>query len=240
MTQYPASDVVSIIGTPGAPGRITFADVGGDALTIQAAVGTSTYSIELPASPGVAGEVLQLTGSTQLSWVTPTVSSSTNFWFLSDVKSTGTNGGTSSLNTWLTRDLNTIVPPTGGNTDVQLAVAPAGANQILVQPGEYAFEALVPFRGASNVKTRLQDITNGTTLINGMSSYALFTTDVPSGEWGITSVIFEDIAIVAPTVLEVQYNQANNGDTGSDTQGIATGVVGKQEVYTNVRIFRVG
>lgn len=235
MTQYPASDVVSIIGTPGNPGRITFADAGGDALTVQAAVGTGTYTIELPASPGVAGEVLQLTSPTQLSWV-PSPSSTTSFWFLSDVKSTGTDGGTSSLNTWLTRDLNTI-ESSGGSTDVQLAVAPAGANQILVQPGEYAFEAIVPFKGASDVKTRLQDITNGTTLINGMSSFA---SNEAGEEWSVISVIFEDIVIVAPTVLEVQYNQANNGSTSSDTQGIATGVVGKQEVYTNVRIFRVG
>lgn len=236
MTQYPASDIVRVIGTPGDPGRITFADTGGDTLTIQAAVGTGTYSVAFPNAAGAAGEILQLSSPTQLSWVTPAAGSNTDFWFLADEKSTGTDGGPSAFNTWITRDLNTIVPPVGGNTDVQLNVAPAGPNQILVQPGEYAFEAVIPFYGVDVVAARLRDVTNNTTLINGMSAYAHAG---GSNSWGTMAVILGDIVIASPTVLEVQYNQTNNGNISLTAQGVATGFLAKPEVYTNVRIFNV-
>lgn len=218
----------------GVPSSINFMRDTISGVTVYASqTGSQSYSIVFPDARGDVGDVLMRSSSSQLSWTSDTITN-TDFWFLSDTKSTGTNGGSNTAGSWAGRELNTIVSPKG-RAFVQLAVAPASTNQILVQPGEYSFEAFIPFYNVNGVATRLQDVTNGVTLINGLSVRADGDSDF-GGNISNSSVILGDIVIVSPTVLEVQYFCYGSSPIGL---GRATGIPGKQEVYTIVRIFNV-
>ena len=81
-------------------------------------------------------------------------------WTASDMKPTGTNGGTFTANAWQTRTLNTL---SGANSaDVTL-----NANQVTLQQGTYLIEAVAPAYDVAEHHVRWRNVTDGTDAIVG-------------------------------------------------------------------------
>lgn len=83
---------------------------------------------------------------------------------LVDQKANNTSGGSSGALAWTTRDLNTEV------VDTQNACT-LSANQFTLIAGTYRIEISSPFYRSDRVQTRLRNITDGSTTINGSSMF---------------------------------------------------------------------
>lgn len=111
-----------------------------------------------------------------------------------DAKAQGTNGGTFSSGAWRTRDLNTV-------RHNGISGASVSANQITLPAGTYLVRGSAPALQVNNHKCRLQDITNGVTLIGG-------TTEITEQMKAIVSNrshIIGSITLAGSTVMEVQH-----------------------------------
>ncbi len=87
--------------------------------------------------------------------------SSEDVAYIREEKSIGSNGGTFTSGSWITRNLNTI---TGG-----LSYATLSSNQITLQPGLYAIEASAPAVQVDNHVCRLYNVTNSSVVAIGSS-----------------------------------------------------------------------
>lgn len=141
-----------------------------------------------------------------------------------DEKASGTAGGSFTSGAWRTRDLN------------QKQVYGADAvtvtgNQITLPAGAYEAMIHCPAYGVDSHKSRLQNITDGTTLIlgaNAISSHGDST--------GTISVIYGTFTLSAQKTLEVQHYCAYTHSYGF---GMAVNA-GVPEIYTQVLIRKVG
>ena len=112
---------------------------------------------------------------------------------------------------------------------MQLAVAPAGTNQFLIQDGFYRVEAVAPALRVQEHQARLRNITDGTTEATGTSSNsnaAVTSFSFISGTWQVSG---------GPKVYEIQHQGTQ---TRADGFGTASGF-GEMEVYTRVFIERI-
>ncbi len=140
-----------------------------------------------------------------------------------DVKNNNTAGGSSVASTWTRRDLNTVVTN-------QIDGASLNSNQITLPAGTYYIEGAAPaFRTRGHI-ARLQNITDNSTAILGMSQYA-------SGDnGGGTSYFMGHVTIAAQKTFEVQhYAQLSQSTNGF---GFPIGS-GQSEVYTQVNIWKI-
>ena len=211
------------------PGGVSVSDGLGGVVTLRAATGTTSYTLTLPPDTGTSGDVLtENTGTGNTVWAVPP-SPIYSIWYIRDQKSAGTSAGTASaINTWLTRDLNTLLKPTGTGTEVTLS-----SNQIILQDGVYWLEAWVPSADTQQVAARLRDVTNGTNISNGSTSLtnpAFGTLSTSSNVRGIYTVSG------GPVAVEVQ--QYYKSITNPNNFGLATGIT--NEIYTTVTIQLVG
>jgi hypothetical protein len=83
---------------------------------------------------------------------------------IADEKIAGTHGGASTT-TWSTRDLNTEI------SDPENIVS-LSSNQFILQPGDYLIEASAPAVVVHEHRIRLQNISDGSIVIMGTSSYS--------------------------------------------------------------------
>lgn len=119
------------------------------------------------------------------------------FICIQDQKAQNTPGGTFTNGAWRTRDLNTEVADTGG--DATLA-----ANQITLTAGTYRIMASAPGgNGLDRHKTRLQNITDGTTTLPGTSEESGSSTTVTR------SHIEGRFTIASAKVFEIQHQCQN-------------------------------
>lgn len=123
---------------------------------------------------------------------------------------------------WGTRALNTV--KTNNITGASLA-----SNQITLPAGTYEYVITAPGYNGGH-KARLQNITDGTTADVGTSEMS--ATSAP----GVTrSVIRGQLTIAAQKVFAVQHYNALSSNPG----GIATGISGVNEVYTEAQFKKV-
>lgn len=142
-----------------------------------------------------------------------------------DEKPQNTNGGTATAGSPETRVLNTEVFDAGNN--VALA-----NNQMTVEAGNYRVFIKATALGVRIHRARLQNITDGTTLLEGQNAYGVFVSGYPSQ---CDSVIVGRIALAAQKVLEVQSQVSNTvNNTG---YGQATTFSGN-EIYTVVELWK--
>jgi hypothetical protein len=145
-----------------------------------------------------------------------------------DEKTTNTAGGTFTSGAWQTRTLNTVHSKTG----IFAAMADASilaTNQITLPAGTYRVLIFCPAQNVNAHKARLQNITDGTRTLIGMSAHAGAT-----GGVGTSAVISGRFTITAQKVFEVQHQATTTRAT--DGFGLASNF--DTEIYTTVEIER--
>ena len=147
-----------------------------------------------------------------------------DYILIRDEKSSGTHGGTFTSGAWRTRDLNTEVVDTGSHASV-------ASNQITLAAGTYRADIFAPGNGVTGHRARLQNITDGTTVLLGSSAYAPNTS--PSGL--SYSVVKGRFTIASTKTLEVQHYCSSTFSTYGF--GVALGD-GTNEIYTIVELTR--
>jgi hypothetical protein len=141
-----------------------------------------------------------------------------------DEKPSGTAGGNSTVGAWITRTLNT-------EQDLN-DVLTLASNQITLDAGTYVCRIQVPAYHSAHNKTRLRNVTDGTTVLVGTSAWS--ETDTPGSE-GI-SVIAGQFTIPAGEVLEVQQRV----DSAQPVNGLGVASsFGEPEIYTIAEFWKI-
>jgi hypothetical protein len=142
---------------------------------------------------------------------------------LADQKAQNTAGGTFTSGAWRTRTLNTEVTDTGG--DCSLA-----SNQFTLTAGTYEVWALAPAHACDRHQARLQNVTDGSTLITG-------TVGITSGAASVdsVSVVVGRFTVAASKALELQHQC----QTSKATNGFGVESNFTAEVYSVVVLRRV-
>lgn len=142
---------------------------------------------------------------------------------VSDVKTSGTAGGTASSGTWTSRILNT-------KDSDSTNIATLTSNQLSLPAGTYLVDIVSSFFGGiSGVQIRLQNITSSTTLSIGKSSFG-------GGAANADSSIKDKIVLASTSALSVQYYLTTS--TGASDLG-APASTGTSEVYTIAEFTKV-
>ena len=146
---------------------------------------------------------------------------------VSDVKTSGTDGGTFTSGAWRTRDLNTVDINT-------ITGASLSSNQITLPAGTYEIEWVSDVRGVDAHYSRLFNITDSTTTVQGINGWAHTGGSAGGGQ----SPGHGRFTIASSKVFQIQHRCVTTQTT--DGFGSAVGVAGVSEKYTNVWITKVG
>jgi hypothetical protein len=147
--------------------------------------------------------------------------------YISDVKAPATGGGTSVASTWTTRDLNTLIDPTG-------IVKSLASNQFILDPGEYNIDVKSPLNvntTASSLMTRLQNITDSLT-VDAQQQYISATngTDVYMN-------FSVRVLITATKTFAVQYYTTTSTATWGLGQNAS--IPSMNNVFTRVKVTKI-
>lgn len=140
-----------------------------------------------------------------------------------DQKAQNTAGGTFTSGAWQTRTLNTEVTDAGG-------WATLAANQITLGAGTYWVYISAPAYTVAQHQARLQNITDGSTLLVGTSEVAGTAANTTS-----RSIIAGQITLATQKVLEVQHQSF--GTVATNGFGFPSNFT--TEVYTIVEMWRL-
>lgn len=175
---------------------------------------------DLPIGAIAAGEFLRRVGAAIVGAAAPTGLYS-DYIHIREEQASGVDGGAFNNGAWRTRVLNVELQDTGG--DAALA-----ANQITLQAGTYRCLISCPAHYVDSHKARLQNITDGVTILIGTSEFAYqFTQTI--------AVVRGRFILAAAKVLEVQHRcQTTVAVTGL---GVAS-TFGVIEVYTEVELWK--
>jgi len=145
------------------------------------------------------------------------VSGAAPYICIQDQKTQNTAGGTFTSGAWQTRTLNTIISDTVG-------IASLAANQVTLQPGTYRCFITCPAVNVQAHQARLQNITDGATLLVGTTEWTFATAN-----GAVTrSVIIGRFGLPSAKVLAVQHQA---GATFA-AQGFGLAANFTTEVYT--------
>lgn len=140
-----------------------------------------------------------------------------------DQQVSGTNGGTFSSGTWVTRVLNTEVYD-------PYNIATLSANRITLYPGTYFIEARAPAYNCSSNQLRIKNKTNDATLITGQSNFSLS----PTGVMNMALLDGTTGALSGINVLELQHRCTAT----AATFGLGVSNSYGTETYAQVKIYK--
>lgn len=143
---------------------------------------------------------------------------------IQDQKAANTNGGTFTSGDWRTRDLNTEVIDPGGHASLS-------ANQITLAAGTYLLRASAPANWVVNHKTRWQNITDGTTTLEGTSE----AVSSASSANQTRSFVIGRFTIAASKTFELQHQCS----TTRATDGFGEASNFGTEIYSIVELWRI-
>ncbi|WP_094607722.1 hypothetical protein SPSIL_009160 [Sporomusa silvacetica DSM 10669] len=217
---------VTMASTLGVTGAITAAGGVVGALTGNAATATKLATARTITLSGDVTGSGSFDGSANLS-ITTTSNSSPSYAIITDEKTSGTSGGSGTASTWNTRDLNTIKVDTD-------SIVTLSSNQFTLQSGTYLIEAVAPVYAAGNNRTRLQNITDSTTIAYGNN--CLTSTGTYAN--GASSTLYAKFTISAAKVFELQH-WIQSAAGGSSVLGALCGITGVVETYSIVKITKI-
>jgi hypothetical protein len=143
-----------------------------------------------------------------------------------DQKSSGTDGGTFTSGGWRTRNQNVEVADTGGHGSV-------ASDQITLAGGTYRIFAQAPAHFVAAHQLRLQNITDGTTILTGENAFTSY-----SGGAGVNSetpaLLRGRFTLTATKVLELQHRCT----VTVSGNGMGVNVGWGTEVYATVELFK--
>lgn len=140
---------------------------------------------------------------------------------LQDQKAQGTQGGTFTSGDWRTRTLNTEVLDTGN-------ICSLVGNQFTLPPGTYDIYAVAPAYSVNRTQARIQNITDGTTVLLSQSTYAYSSVTV-------NCIILGRFTIASTKTFELQHRcQSTQSNNGFGEEANFT-----TEIYSTVRIDKV-
>lgn len=146
-----------------------------------------------------------------------------SFLHIQDQKTQGTNGGTNTGGSWITRDLNTVVKNS-------LQGASLANNRITLPPGTYFIEASVPGYTVERLRSALYNYTS--------SNYLAFGTSEQAGSGvsaTVRSVIRGTFTFTTQTTIELRmYTSATTATYGC---GIASNAA--IEIYSEILIWQI-
>lgn len=138
---------------------------------------------------------------------------------LREEQTSGTNGGTFTSGSWVTRVLNTEIDPDG--------IVSLSSNQFTLQPGKYRINASAPGNACDQHKAKLVNITDTSDVIIGTSEYCQSGVAVQT-----RSIVSGTFTINAQKTFEIQHRCTTT--SGSNGLGVQSGLA--TEVYTIVEI----
>lgn len=153
------------------------------------------------------------------------VLSSENLFHAVDEKAAGTNGGSFTSGSFLTRDLNTIRTNT-------ITGASLSSNQITLPIGTYFIEATAPAFRVDEHKTKIRDITNTADLLIGTSELS----DSAAQDASTISLVSGLIVLAGITVIELQHRGTMTQNTTGFGKDSNFAVV---EIYSDIKIWKV-
>jgi hypothetical protein len=149
---------------------------------------------------------------------------------ISDVKASGTAGGTATSGSYQTRTLNTLSDPTG-------IVTSLSSNQFTLPAGEYFIEGTAPAYWCEQHKTKIRNITDSTDAILGSSEYIRSAGGAANSAQSSTRSSFSGtITISSSKAFELQHRVSLT--VASEGYGVASSF-GESEVYSILKITKV-
>lgn len=138
-------------------------------------------------------------------WTACAAAASYSVAVLSDVKSSGTSGGTFSAGSWQTRTLNTELDPSG--------IVTLAANAFTLAAGTYEIEAIAPCYAGNTHQARLYNVTDAAVTLLGSSEFAS-----ASSPFAQTSSIVRHIMTLAGSkVFRLEHRCETNAQFGRTT-----------------------
>lgn len=134
-------------------------------------------------------------------------------WLFTDDKTIGTDAGTFTNNTWVTRTLNTTFA-----TDPYSTQAALSSNQVTLQPGTYDLSGTAPAYRCGDHVLRIRNITDSTTVAIGQSSYSSSSSQASQ----TLATVEATVQYTSTKVLELQHQCTSTRNTNG--LGRATGV----------------
>ena len=146
-----------------------------------------------------------------------------SYAILEHQESDGTAGGTLTQDAWQTRPLNTEVADPDGIVSIS-------SNQFTLQAGTYLIEWRIPGYNCETWQSRLQNITDGSTVAQGESHY---TRSLYHQDWGEGAA---RVTISGAKAFEIQQYAYSTQSTNG--MGFATSNSTGTEVYGRVKIYK--
>jgi len=143
---------------------------------------------------------------------------------ISEVQTSGTNGGTFTSGAWQTRTLNTLSDPTG-------IVTSLSSNQFTLPAGEYYIDVAAPAVQVDHHKAKLRNITDSTDALIGSNNFCNAGATVMNH-----SLIKGRIVLTASKTFEIQHRCSTTFATAGFGGPSNFSV---EEVYTQVKITKV-
>tara|TARA_B100000029_G_scaffold411815_1_gene414313 strand:+ start:9317 stop:9958 length:642 start_codon:yes stop_codon:yes gene_type:complete len=207
--------------------KISAAANGGSAEIAGPPDSSANTVLKLPADTGSAGKVLKVKSANhsatnaELEWASGGLFSS--YAILEHQESDGTGGGDLDSGDWRTRPLNTEVADPDGIVSIS-------SNQFTLQAGTYLIEWRMAGYNCSTWQSRLQNITDTSTVKLGESHY---TRPLYHQHWGEGAVRVTISGAKAFELQQYSYDTSANNGMGFPTTN-STGV----EIYARVKIWK--
>jgi hypothetical protein len=147
---------------------------------------------------------------------------------VSETQTSGTQSGSSTSGSWITRVLNTK-----DNDTASIATLVSGTGGVTLPIGTYLTKASAPFVSQGFVQIRLQNLTTSTTLIIGQNSF--LGADSGGVATGGLAFLSGQFVLSASNAVAVQYQVG----VSHSTEGLGAAASFGTEVYTVAEFTKV-
>jgi hypothetical protein len=224
-TRLPKGANNTVLGSDGTDATYRTVTALIDTLTGATTQGSILYrngTVWVALGPGTAGQVLQSGGAgANPSWTSASSGQTRKYAYIRDEASSGTNGGTFTSGSWITRALDTEVYDP--NTIVSIS-----SNEFTLAAGTYEIFATAPGYLCTAHQARLYDVTGAAAVVVG-------TTERATADCQTRSIIRARVTPGSSNVYRIEHQCSNT----KNDNGLGVPASFGTEVYTEVQIYKV-